>query len=533
MELLKKNIHMDYRKCSAVTQMTLEDDRNIPDKNPDVSEILMDKGNVKLEEIKISGDHVILRGKFLFQVLYQADDWNRDLSKVTGSIPFEEQVYLEGVTREDHVVAKPTIEDLTVGIINSRKINVQAVVTWNVCVSRLQDVEAPVEIRMETAYMDGDYMRNLHEDKEQIECKKEELKATGIVISKNDIYRVKEEVELPANMPNIEELIWENVKVENILFKPMDEKIGVSGEINVFFLYFGENDDMPVRYYSTVIPFRGEVECQGCESDMIPVITYEPEIQDVEIRPDMDGENRILGIEMMLNLKIGLYRDDTVSMITDVYGINCEVETKKQNTMLQTLQMQNEGTYKISGNVRVKNSAAHILQLIYTDADVRITDSRLMDHMIEVDGVIEVKGIYVTGDDEMPYGVLRSTIPFREHLDISHAEPQMAYMLEGMMDDLSVSMVDSEEIEVKAQIRIKAVVYSNRELSVIKEVVVKARDYQKLEELPGMAVLLFEEGDSLWDIGKKYYLPVKKIKEINGIADNKEPEPGSRILVVI
>ena len=46
MELLKKNIHMDYRKCSTVTQMTLEDDRNIPDKNPDVSEILMQKGNV-------------------------------------------------------------------------------------------------------------------------------------------------------------------------------------------------------------------------------------------------------------------------------------------------------------------------------------------------------------------------------------------------------------------------------------------------------------------------------------------------------
>ena len=101
------------------------------------------------------------------------------------------------------------------------------------------------------------------------------------------------------------------------------------------------------------------------------------------------------------------------------------------------------------------------------------------------------------------------------------------------MEDLTVNIADSEEIEVKAQIRIKAVAYSNRELSVIGSITVKDVDYKKLEELPGMAVLLFEEGDTLWDIGKKYYLPVKKIREINELADNREPEPGSRIMVIM
>ncbi len=534
MELLKKNIHMDYRKCSTVTQMTLEDDRNIPDKNPDVSEILTDKGNVRLEEVKVSGDHVLLRGKLFFQVLYEADDWDHRMSKVSGSIPFEEHVYLEGVTREDSITAKPVIEDLTVGIINSRKINVQSVVTWNVCVTRLQDLEAPVEVRADGIGYDGEYeLRQKENGEEQIEYRKEDLKVTGIVISKNDIYRIKEELELPANMPNIEELIWESVKPENITFKPMEEKIGVSGELKVFFLYFGENDDVPVRYHSAAIPFHGEVECHGCESDMIPVITYELEVQDTEIRPDLDGESRVFGLEMVMNLKIGLYREDTVSMVTDLYGINREVETKKQEAMLQTLQMQNEGTYKVTGNVRVKNTAAHILQLIYTDAEARITESRAGDNGIEADGLLEVKGIYITGDDETPYGVIRGTIPFRENIDAPHMEPGEVFTLESMIDDISVSMVDSEEIEVKAQVRIKAVIYQNRELSVIQEITIHPQDYQKLEELPGMAVLLFEEGDSLWDIGKKYYLPVKKIREINGIAENREPEAGSRILVVI
>lgn len=533
MELLKKNIHMDYRKCSTVTQMTLEDDRNIPDKNPDVSEILMQKGNVKLDEIKVTNDHVTLRGKFMFQVLYEADEWDNRLSKVSGSIPFEEQVYLEGVTREDTINVRPVIEDLTVGMINSRKINVQAVVTWDVCVTKLTDLEAPVEVTTDGPGMDSEYGRKSGADQPQIECRKEDMKVTGINISKNDIYRIKEEVELPSNMPNIEELIWESIKPENIVFKPMEEKIGISGELKVFFLFRGENDDVPVRYHSAVLPFHGEIECHGCESDMIPVITYELDMQDTEVRPDFDGENRIFGIELAMNLKIGLYHEDTISMVTDLYGINRDVETQKQDTVLQTLHMQNEGSYKVTGSMRVKNPAAHILQLMYTDADARVTDSRIVENGIEVDGVLDVSGIYITGDDEMPYGTINGMIPFRELIDVGGLGTDTMYTLECMTDDVSVGMADSEEIDVRAQVRIKAVIYQNRPLCVLQGITVGPKDYQKLEELPGMAVLLFEEGDSLWDIGKKYYLPVRKIRELNGIGENREPEPGSRILIVM
>lgn len=533
MELLKKNIHMDYRKCCTVTQMTLEDDRNIPDKDPDVSQILLSKGIIRTEEIKVTNDHVTLRGKLLFQALYQADEWENRMCKVTGSIPFEEQVYLEGVSREDTISARPVLEDLTVGMINSRKINVQAVVTWDVCVTKLTDLEVPVEISMEQPGVATEYGNRKETDPPRIECRKEDMKVTGIVISKNDVYRMKEEVELPSNMPNVEELVWENIRPEGIVFKPMDGKIGISGELRIFLLYRGENDEAPVRSHSVVLPFHGEVECHGCESDMIPVITYETDIQNVEVRPDFDGENRVFGVEVTMNLKIGMYHEDTVSMVTDLYGINREIETKKQDMMLQTLQMQNEGTYKVTGSLRINHPSAHILQLMYSDVNARITDSRLTEGGIEVDGVLDVCGVYVTGDDEMPYGRINGIIPFRELIDAKNLESGTIYTLECATDDASVGMVDSEEIDVRAQVRIKAVIYQSSPVCILQEITVGPKDYRKLEKLPGMAVLLFEEGDSLWDIGKTFYQPVDRIRELNGIAQNREPEPGSRIVVVM
>ena len=40
MELIKKNIHLDRIKCRASSQITLEDDRNVPDQKPDMERIL-------------------------------------------------------------------------------------------------------------------------------------------------------------------------------------------------------------------------------------------------------------------------------------------------------------------------------------------------------------------------------------------------------------------------------------------------------------------------------------------------------------
>ena len=40
MDIIHNNIHMDMVKCRAVSQMTLEDDMNLPQDNPDLDKII-------------------------------------------------------------------------------------------------------------------------------------------------------------------------------------------------------------------------------------------------------------------------------------------------------------------------------------------------------------------------------------------------------------------------------------------------------------------------------------------------------------
>ena len=53
MELLKRNIHMDRIRVQAVTQFTLEDDVNLPENKPDISNLNLEKGELLIDEINL------------------------------------------------------------------------------------------------------------------------------------------------------------------------------------------------------------------------------------------------------------------------------------------------------------------------------------------------------------------------------------------------------------------------------------------------------------------------------------------------
>ena len=89
MELLKKNIHMDRIRLKAGTQITLEDDRNIPDVKPDVNTLVYEQGKIKIDEVRPADENVTVKGHLLFNVLYQTGEGEVALASIGGEIHFE------------------------------------------------------------------------------------------------------------------------------------------------------------------------------------------------------------------------------------------------------------------------------------------------------------------------------------------------------------------------------------------------------------------------------------------------------------
>jgi LysM repeat protein len=49
--------------------------------------------------------------------------------------------------------------------------------------------------------------------------------------------------------------------------------------------------------------------------------------------------------------------------------------------------------------------------------------------------------------------------------------------------------------------------------------------------MPGIAVYIVKPGESLWDIGKRYYIPISQLKESNDLSGD-DVRAGDKILIV-
>ena len=128
---------MNQWKNKASTQLTLDDDFIVPDTMDDVDRVLLDAGEIQIESARAQGEKVNVRGKLDFRILYRKADGG--LQTLAGSIPFEESVNVPGLEERDYTETAWELDDLSVGMINSRKLSVKALVTLTVQTETLRD----------------------------------------------------------------------------------------------------------------------------------------------------------------------------------------------------------------------------------------------------------------------------------------------------------------------------------------------------------------------------------------------------------
>ena len=92
-------------------------------------------------------------------------------------------------------------------------------------------------------------------------------------------------------------------------------------------------------------------------------------------------------------------------------------------------------------------------------------------------------------------------------------------------------MIDSDEIEVKIVMNLNALVMNQMEMGIIREIEERELDREKLKSMPGIVGYQVQQGDTLWDIAKKFYTTIENIMELNGL-ESEEVKPGDGLLLM-
>lgn len=514
MELVKKKIHMDRTASKAGTQMVLEEDVNISDNRPDAGNLATVRGDVVMDEIRVNDDRVSLKGKLQVQILYLTEEEGMCAS-MEASLPFEEKVNMEGVHNGDTILPSWTIEDLSVGLINSRKMSVQAMIAFHLELEEKIEQEMAVDL--------------YHE--EPVEYRKQLHPLLQIAVNKKDIFRIKEEMELPNNLPNAFQIIWYSVTLNNVEFKAMDGKIALQGDMNAFFLFEGEGDNDRTLWYEHTSPVNGMIECHGCRDNMVPDIRYTASQCNVEIKPDFDGEERVFCVENVLDLEIRLYEEENLEILSDIYGVEKEIEAVTTEVPLKSLLTHNTGKCKVADHARIQNPEMHMYQVLHSEGEIQVGEQSIVENGISVSGTLHVTTIYLCANGQNTLYATKSSLPFDCLIEVPEMDLYGECHIHWNLEQLGVTMLDSDELDIKAVLNFDALVFTSGKTDLITDIKVSDLDMNKISELPGIVIYIAGTGDTLWDIGKKYYVPIAQLKEVNDLV-SEEIKAGDKILVV-
>lgn len=533
MELMKKSIYTDKIKAKAMLQIPLEEDINVSDSRPDVGRLVFTHGRIKIDEIKTGMNKIWVKGKLLFQVLYEAEGKDSGMAGMEGELPFMEEIYMEHVESQDRVICESMLEDMRVNMINSRKLSVQAVISLRPRVEELVETKVCTgiaDVRMQTSKNGISSIEG-----EQLEYRRKQQEYLETITCKRDLLRIHEESRVGSALPAVGSLLWKSIEVTQVDFKPLEEKLAVSGEMTVFLVYT-EDVSGKINWFEAVIPFSGNVECQSCREGMIADVSYDVGHEEIIIRDDADGEARMIGIELALELEMKLLCKEEAQVIADVYGVSCEVDTITQKSLMRKLHQDMYVEEKFTHNTRLEEAQPRPLQICHSDARLEIENCSFGEDEIVWKGTIQVRALYLSEEGE-GFHTLEDSVPFQMTRQVLGMQKrgkdfmEQSYSLQSQLKQLHVSLKDGNQIEWRGVIQIHMPLYDANQEEMLQEIEIGELDIQKLEKLPGFAIYFVKKGDTLWQIGKKYYVSVEKIKEMNQLTSD-EIKPGDRLLIV-
>ncbi len=513
MELLMQKLSMNQKKNRSDLQITLDDDFNVPDVKPDIDKVIKEQGTIIIQEITPMNDRFMIKGVLQFNLLYISQESKRPVHNMSGQISFEENVNMEGISGDEVILYKWELEDMSVTLINSRKVNVRAIIRFDF------SAENKAEESVVTGVEDDDF-----------QYIKDKFNITQVAVSKKDTFRIKDEISLPMGKDNVQELLYTNMELLEGETKVMEDRISLRGLLRIFVLYIGENENRGIEFYETELPINGNIECMGARDSMISDILVNLNNKDIQIKPDEDGEERVLDIEAVLNLTIKIYEEQEMEVLKDIYSTKNQLDIRTKYSDYKNLLMKNNSKLRVVDTLRMEEGQKPILQICNGSATVKIDEETNVENGIQVEGVVSVQVLYVTEDDAKPIGSVRGDIPFSHTIEVKDIKEDSTYEIKSCIDQLSMVLIDENEIEVKVTICLEAIVFDE----IKRDMILSVDEMGTLDEIrrnqPSIVGYIVKSGETLWDIAKTFYTTSNEIKELNEL-DSERLSEGQKLII--
>jgi len=348
---------------------------------------------------------------------------------------------------------------------------------------------------------------------------------------KRDTIRLREELVLPAARPNIQEVIYKEMHLAVTESRVLEDELSVKGNMNLFLVYRGTGLKDTPEFFEARIPFSGRFDISGASPEMIEDISTTVMQENITVRPDEDGEERVIEVEAVLELAMKLYEEKELMVLEDIYSVAGNVTLQGQQELIPHLLLKNQSMGSFFGTYEMPAQDVTPMQISYGNCEVHMDKTSLEEEKLCLEGMLEFKVLLVTGSDERPYFSIRYYAPFRQEMEVKGLNKGCNYHVVPMVTDSSFQLYRSNEVEWKTEINFQTIVFCNEPEYMITGAEFVPFTPEELASQHSMIGYRSMEGDNLWSVGKRFFVSPETVAEQNGLED--ELIPAGKMLLLI
>ena len=264
---------------------------------------------------------------------------------------------------------------------------------------------------------------------------------------------------------------------------------------------------------------------------MVCDISYDIAGIELEAKPDYDGEERMLHLELVLDLDLQVFTEEEDRIVADLYATNEKLMPVYQESVFEKLLLRNASKCKIVEKMNLDKNQEPILQICASEGNAVVEQTEIVEGGIQVEGTLQMNILYVTADDRMPVASMKDILPFHYLIEVPGINESCRYHLQTGIDQLTTVMTDSSQVEVKAVLGLNCIVFEQQKVHKIKEVEQAPLNLEELQESPGIIGYIAKEGDKLWNIAKENYTTISEIVTTNQLP-SEQIKGGDKILII-
>jgi hypothetical protein len=372
----------------------------------------------------------------------------------------------------------------------------------------------------------------------------ENLEPAGV---KNVEWAIDEELTLPVSMPDVDRIVWWQIRVTDLETRTGDDAVQLNGVLTCEVLYVSavpEEETRPgtlqmARWSentANAIHFAHGIEWPGLAPECILNAAIRFKGTSVE-----SFDARKLRLQARATSRLEAALPQTVALLEDCAAETGETIDLQKKPVEITQNLYTEPTEHVIRETLDLPPVVPEIERIFTVLGRPVNISvEPADDKVLIEGSLELTLLYQGESMEMDEAFEAGTVsaaswtgenalPFQVVMDVDDMTPDALVDPVVTLRDIDCEMLAPDKVHIDALLTVTAKASVNRRFMAVTNAALITPDVVRRKA--SMLFYLVQSGDTLWEIARRYNTTVNRLAEANDLSEDDAVPPGLKLQI--